>query len=560
MAFASNNYDAFRLADSNLSGEGEPLVFQEKEIMPINDMQQGSYSSGQVTFDCKAIQSGDKFDAKASYVVIPVTHTITSSHELMSPTAAYAAYVAGLKAGDHQIINSISVTLDGVIVVPQVNLSNIPVHWKELNEVCPDYLTTVGSSFGMAAPDNPNSIRHTDNLGETNNIFIPSDATLTNPFPYNDGFVTRQRNRFFQTVGGNPVGDASNQMRKDTVVVSTDKKTITFALYCTILLSSLHDFFNKLPLSRGLNMQITLYTHLPCKFTSTFDATSGAPKNVSSVTNYGFTPFMMATPHNPTAEEATATGSTTNPSPPLSPLQLKENSTTDYTISSDAKIGISVAGATAMSCATLYCCLVRPVASVEQEMNSNPVSKIKYHDWLQMQPSSANPIGQGKNLWTELTTSMGAIRGVLAVPHVPAGSNGTLNLDSWQSPFTSAGSTTAVQAYLYQMQLKVSGRSLWSDASVYQKAEYLRLALGARATNGNGYSGATSGLYGELAYRNGNAFKWMNLSRKQEGIDALAVALTLQFTNTCPRDLNLCFFIEYEREISLNTMTGKIVV
>lgn len=556
MAFASNNYDAFRLADSNLSGEGEPLVFQEKEIMPINDMQQGSYSSGQVTFDCKAIQSGDKFDAKASYVIIPVTHTITSSVALMDPTDVYAAYVAGLKAGDHQIINSVSVTLDGVIVVPQVNLSNIPVHWKELNEVCPDYLTTVGSSFGMAAPDNPNSIRHTDNLGEVNNDFIPTAPTLADPFPYNDGFVKRQRDRFFQTRTANPVGDASNQMRKDTFVVSTDKKTITFALYCTILLSSLHDFFNKLPLSRGLNMQITLYTHLPSKFTCTFHHETGAPSGASSITNYGFTPFMIATPHNPTSQEVTNLPTTG----PKSPLQLAAPATAPYTITSDAKIGISVAGATAMSCATLYCCLVRPVASVEQEMNNNPVSKIKYNDWLQMQPSSANPIGQGKNLWTELTTSMGAIRGVLAVPHVPATANGLLQLDSWQSPFTSAGSTTAVQAYLYQLQLKVSGRSLWSDASVYQKQEYLRLALGARATNGNGYSGATSGLYGELAYRNGNGFKWMNLSRKQEGIDALAVALTLQFTNTCPRDLNLCFFIEYEREISLNTMTGKIVV
>lgn len=566
MAYASNNYDLFRLTDSELSGNGEPMVFQEKEVVEINDSQQGGYTGGQITYDLKPIQSGDYLDTCASYVVIPVTVTVvtkgtTTASQMATGNDAAKRYCAGIKGGDFNIINGMSVVMDGNTVVPLINLSNIHMNFKLINELDDTALKTLGESFGYF-PDTPTSITWSDSYGEINNNVVAGGVgtNITESGLVNEGLFRRNRAKFFYPTGYTR-GDSANQMRLNTLTINqnntTFTTTLTYTFFCTIQLPVLHDFFRKLPIGRGYNMQITLSTHLPSSFgfTATGDATNPTTTYFSgsaftSVTNYGFQPFMLATPM----------GSANTLVYPMAMASATTAATTCL-VSITGSIGTQAnSGSTQMSSSTMYLAMVRPIASVEAKLIAHPKRMVRYTDILQMQPSALQNVVSGGNVWAEIITNIGSVRSILIVPHIPPLANGSSKVDSLASAMTSAGSTTAVQSYMYQLQVRQSGRNVWNRDGQYVTNEYLRLSLGNHATNGNGYMGTTSGLYGELGYRTGNGYQWINLARKPEGVDKLAVSLSITFQNLSSLTLSYLIFVEYEKEFEVNTVTGKLTI
>lgn len=563
MAYASSNYDLYRLTDSGLSHQTEPAVFQDKDVVEINDTQQGSYSGGMITFNLSSIQNGDYFDAKSSFVVIPVTtKTIITGTNILQATAAQqnaVKYACGLKGADFNIINGCQVSLAGNVVVPLINMSNIYTNWKMLNELDDNAMVVLGETFGYI-PDTPTSINFlpAPSYGEMNNTFVQPAAAaapgLGSDFPsMNEGFVKRQRNKFGKPLRAAAKGDASNNMRQSTctVDVAGTTTTITHTYYCTIQLGFLHDFFEKLPLGRGYDLQVTLSTHLPGTYSYALAAVGGEPSAFSSVNPYSFVPFIAAIPVVNTVPLGTG---------PY-PIQFSAPIAAGTTVTLQSSIGIAQGGGGGgMSAASMYLSLIRPVASIERGLVANPMRVVKYRDILQFNSSSLLNIAPQASLWAEVISAISKATAMIIFPYISKSSNGGTNLDPFNTPHTSCGVTTAQNAFMYQFQVRQSGRNLWSRDNQYITNEYLRLNLGTLAIDGNGYNQKTSGLYGELGHKLGFGFQYVNLQRRPEGTENLPVSLNLVFQNQSAYTLSYMVFVEYEKEITVNTTTGVLTI
>lgn len=559
MAYASNNYDLYRFSDSALSHQTEPNILQDKDVIEINDSQQGSYSGGMITFNLSSIQNGDYLDAKGSFVVVPVTTTTTIvGTNVLTATAAQQQalkFCTGLKGADFNIINGCQVQLAGNVVAPLINMSNIYTNFKMLNEMDGDATTVLGESFGYV-PDTPTSLDFDANFGEINNVFSHRAAAdpasgLASDFPnVNEGFVKRQRNKFGRPNNVLARGDPTNSMRLSRVgytVVGTTT-TIIHTYYCTIQLGFLHDFFDKLPLGRGYDLQVTLSTHLPGTYSYNVTAVTGVPTNFSSVNPYNYVPFISASP--------VLTGVALGVGP--YPLQFSAAVAAGTSVTVRSSIGISGNGA--MTAASMYLAMVRPVASIEKTLAANPVRVVKYRDILQFNTSGLLNIAAGNNVWAEIISSISDATAIVIFPYIAKTANGTTNLEPFNTPHSSCGVTTAQNALMYQFQARQSGRNLFSRDNSYATNEYLRLNLGAYAIDGNGHSQKTSGLYGEMGWKMGFGYQYVNLQRRPEGTNKLPVALSLVFQNYSSFMLSYMVFVEYEKEITVNTLTGNLTI
>ena len=345
-----------------------------------------------------------------------------------------------VKVGQQFVISGVTytvtvVTSDTLITVsprPLVNIANTAIFWTT-----PLSLTNQG-------------------LGECNNL-ISKSSSLFNP---SQGFLTNVinegRQKRIMNTGYDPSQDAvknnfttlsrTGESFRNSLITNTVTE-ITYNIFATIPMSVLHDFFDKLPIARGLSVRLNLYLNTGISITETVSAAQHV-----AITDYTMPrqtcPFMV------------------------SPIA------SDISVGSGFKINIATAGNgggvtcsqvqyklkignTSQTNCRFYASLYSFNPQTEALYISSPERNILYNDIVQYLIPNVEYNQSVNNL---ITSGISRLRGLLMVPILSGSSNDCNGLDAKQSPFSSCPATTFPYSKITNFQIQISGRPIFSTS------------------------------------------------------------------------------------------------
>jgi hypothetical protein len=385
-------------------------------------------------------------------------------------------------------------------------------------------------------------------IGECNNCiskatgFNPRDGYQAINGVINQGRLQRMQDTSYDpTTAGNPVSTyfqsatAAGQLFKNHVVTNS-ASTIVYNIFATIPMATLHDFFDKLPIARGLNVRLNLYLNTGIQINETVTQANHTTIN-SSVIPRQTTPFMVS----PLSNDLT-TGS-------------GFSVTTAVTLNYLFKIGNST-----LSNARFYASMYNFTPSTESMYISSPERQILYNDVVQYVLPGIGPTANVNNL---ITSGISRLRGFLMVPIISAGSN-LCTLDGKQSPFSSCPGTTFPFAKIQNFQLQISGKPVFSQPVNHTQLLYNTMLRPELSINGGSLRslGMSSGCIGKTDFESGFSFYWVDLSNlENEADDNSSKSVQVLFTNAVPGTINIDFYIYlmFQKELHLNISNGSFL-
>jgi hypothetical protein len=568
---ASSLYDDLRVFESENGPTGLPeFSASSKNVVDINDNNQGNYSGGQIVLDLNSLVSSEDFlDMGASYLTVPITMTATSSVATGGIIDNLAnMFAMTFKGSNLAIINSINVTCSNKQLVGNTQMSQIVNHWKLVTQQNRNDVDAIGATLGFQK-DTSRTIAWNSTIGETNNNLstanpngLYSAAGLQNTGMFNrcvkQAVATSDPNFNSYAYGSVVTTDRKSSVSWTTTTVSPVFPAVTFQLYLEIPMKDLHDLFKQMPLCRGALWQMVISTHLPCSFTATLASTAAGTQvqwgcgNGPSTSLYQFIPFMVAQPctlNGTTA--AIAQGA------PVLPA------TTAQTFTFAASIGNTQATLT-----TFHAVQYKLNPTLASKYMANPRKRIVFMDYIRCAPAALTNVlaGATNSLVANLCPGISKVRGLLIVPYISAtgsglAGNGTVTgMSALQSPFSSCGATTAPWHFIDQFNVLIGGRAIWQKPLTYRYDAFLREQFGVNAPNGNGVEGLRVGLIDEDDYNSGYGYIYVNLERHLASSDDLPVSVDVQFQTNYVQSLSYNCFIFFEKEFSLDCSNGKILV
>ena len=197
------------------------------------------------------------------------TGSLASTSINAAGVCTFTAIGTPLKQGQQFYYLRVTYTLQANTVAADTTVAVLPKPGVALN--------TAVASNQVFTPLNITN----NGLGETNNViskstgFNPRDGFQAINGIINQGRVSRMQDTSYDpTTAGNPVSNyfqtatAAGQMFKNHVV-QNDANAIVYNIFATIPMAVLHDFFDKLPICRGISVRLQLYLNTGIQITET---------------------------------------------------------------------------------------------------------------------------------------------------------------------------------------------------------------------------------------------------------------------------------------------------
>lgn len=543
--------------------------FIEKQVLYIQDQNNGSYS-GQVQFDCSSLSNNNLYtDYSSAYFTFPILITAKSTLGGYQGTAndkLFNSLSVGLKSGYFNFIDSMQVDLNNVNICQlQPNL-NMLVNYKLLTSMSHDDIEKMGAIIGFY-PDSADSYIYQntasqDGIGFCNNrnetptsTYLPADGSAKS----NYGFYRRQK----ETVGNSTQYNKNKVVgtTSDTGAAITGKSNIfksegrnyyyqsgdpaapaitdsfNWVILATIRLKDISDFFDKLPISKGLNLRFTINLN-------TFSANITTTANNMTITSYtqlsGRTcPIMLA------SKSANNSNSTF--------IAVAGNFDITCGI---AKNSLNSESVTSISTTRLYV----PAYKLDPDYQTTllkqmPVTNIRYYDYYTY---TINSITAGNTFNQILTNGILNPKAIIVIPFVSKSDTGN-NLTQAQSIFDSAPCTTAPSASITNFQVMLAGSNVFNNYEIYSFSQFLDEFQELFAINGSKTTGVNSGLINKYEWDNAYRFYVCDLSRRVVFENKIPKSVQIEGRNNTAVSMDYVCFLLFEKEVVINTHTGEIV-
>ena len=387
-------------------------------------------------------------------------------------------------------------------------------------------------------------------LGECNNViskgsgFNPRDGWQAVNGMVNAGRAARMQDTSFDpTTVGNPVStfyqnaNGAGQLFKNHVV-QNDANAVVYNIFAVIPMAVLHDFFDKLPIARGLSVRLNLYLNTGIQISETVTAANHVSIN-SFVIPRQTCPFQVSPISN---DPLTGSG-----------LSVTTAVTLNYLL----KIGNSV-----LSNCRFYASMYQFTPQTESMYISSPEKQILYNDVVQYVLPGIGPNQSVNNL---ITSGISRLRGFLMVPIISAGSN-ICGLDGKQSPFSSCPATTFPYAKVQNFQLQISGKPVFATPVSHTQLLYNQMLRPELSINGGSLRsiGMSSGCLSKTDFESGYTFYWVDLTNlENEADDNTSKSVQVLFQNAVPAGgaLNTDFyiFLFFQKELNVNISNGAFL-
>jgi len=383
-------------------------------------------------------------------------------------------------------------------------------------------------------------------LGETNNVI--SKSTLFNPRDgyqalnglVNEGRRARMQDTSYSTSGLSTTyqtAASAGQMFKNHVV-QNDANAVMYNLFACLPMATLHNFFQKLPITRGLSVRLNLYLNTGITINETVTKANHV-SITSSVIPRQTVPFMVSPISN---DPITGSG-----------LSID----TAVTLKYELKIGNST-----LSNCRFYASMFNFNPTTEAQYISSPERKILYSDICQYVIPNVGPNANVNNL---ITSGVSRLRGFLMAPIISATSN-VCTLDGKQSPFSSCPATTFPYSKIQNFQLQISGKPFFATPINHTQLLYNTMLRTELSINGGALCslGMSSGSISKTDFESGFTYYWVDLGQlENEADDNTSKSVQVLFTNSVPSggttsNLQTDFYIYlyYQKMVNINISNG----
>jgi hypothetical protein len=384
-------------------------------------------------------------------------------------------------------------------------------------------------------------------LGESNNI-ISKPNSIFNPI---EGFLTSTinegRQKRIMSTGFDP---SQNQIRQNFIseskvaesfrncIVTNTATEITYNLFCTIPMCTLHNFFDALPIARGLSVRLNLYLNTGITINETIDGIQHV-----SIDSYSMPrqtcPFMVSPIGN---DAITGTG-------------LRNFNATKVTYS--LKIGNS-----AQTNCRFYASLYTFNPQTESLYISSPERNILYNDVVQYLIPNVEANQSVNNL---ITSGISRLRGLLMVPILSGGSNGCGGLDAKQSPFSSCPATCFPYSKITNFQIQISGRPCFNTPLSHTFMFYNTGVKPELSINGGSMRslGMSSGCISKSDFENGYGLYYVDLTNiESEAEDNASKSVQVLFQNsggTNAFKIDFYIYLFFQKQVAINISNGAFI-
>lgn len=550
------------------------FIFQNSQFVWVPDSNNGSYPNSQVIFDLASLSNSGKFiDFQSSYITVPLVADITNTSQ--AANNAENLFACSLKNGFHQLINSISVEITNAQVVNLTNFSNLDINYRLLTTCSREdevnFLPSINFHKDTAESIYYSDVTSANGIGESNNILANSVFSTTSGWGnsfinHNEGRLKRALNTSFDPVDSS-IGSANFKLVNSATVKTSGKNfaektgntSVQYYILATIPLKIIHDLFKQLPLTRNMYMRLILNLNTQCQCAIDVAANKFTGFTTTSLNNVF--PLMV------------------------SPIGDGKGIKADSAITkSTITLGIGKSYNTAtsyshpvMTSCRLYSKLLEFAPMYEElYLSSVPTKTILYNDILTFQTLS---VGAGSSVSQILTNGISRPRYLLIVPQMAgvingsakanlastftaAASNGLSVLGSpMNSPFSSAPGTTAPQAVISSLNILVSGQNIYQSNYQYGFEQYLQEVRGSNSLNGGLPLALSSGLLSQQDWENGYRFIYVDLSRRvSQANDDISRSIQVQFQNSATYAIDYFYVIGYQKQLSISTSTGSLII
>lgn len=601
----SSSGDNFIYNSASASGLKFAGSYNDKQWYWQGDAQNGNVGN-QVTFNLNSFFSeSDKFvSLSEGYIVLPMIGVV---HKEGGPSfLTKNDFAMGLKNSYLNLINSMTLEIDGKSKVQNSQYINIPLIFKQVTSASLEDMESNANGFFLDSSDSwhfnygssplaanrtaAQPFNSTDSAcgnGIINNVLSESLNT-TSAFNVgsrnNSGFLRRVMNENFSpnltsgstlSVWANNAGQirsltsVQNELKSYTVVSETGNDLAYQAFYycCIVKLKDLCDVFseNAMSLCKAVNINLTLQLNTGnCTITQTHGAAAdNLFKNCmlgAGESSFNYTCPIMAAPQTYSDFGTTTTSRLT--------YGLYCQSVKNLGGNSQVKLNVQPH-------ILPQCRIYLPIVSLKPSLASlylqnNQAKLIKYTDIY----SSVLPNVQAGGL-VNYTVSNGIVgaRQLLVFPVISGSVNGYINsvavvpaglrttaaaFSPLISPFTSEPATTSPLIQLADFGVTMGGKEVLQSKVTYSFEHFIENFYETGKVNGGLGKPVFNGLIGKNDWENNYRYYVVDLSRGMEEDDQTPrdIRLTARNDNLVPIDL-YCFVFQTKKFV-VNVGTGKI--
>jgi len=219
---------------------------------------------------------------------------------------------------------------------------------------------------------------------------------------------------------------------------------------------------------------------------------------------------------------------------------------------------VQVANANLPACRMYVPCYLMNPTYEQQYLSLHPTKEVVYRDIYQFSVTNTTA---GQPIQYLATNGIVNAKSLVLIPLINAAANGPANnpINPLTNPFSSEGGTTTPLLAVTQFQVQVSGINMFETALSYGYEQFLREVASVNAINGGMVPGWTSGLIGELDWKNGYGYLVCDLSRRLPLDDSVAKSILVQGINSSTVAIDLIGFVEYQRSFRIELLTGNLV-
>jgi len=572
--------------DMSSMSEGTPQIFVKKDWLNILDNQNGNYNGNQSVIDTSQLANSNKYmNYREAYLAVPLILSCSdlTGAALVAPNAAASSadMFVGLKNWYGSIIHSFTLDYNGTTIVQQTPYVGLWNTFKLMTTLSFQDIITNGASMGFYPDDalswgfvpGANGTATGDALlgvGTCNNVnalgFEIVNAQYMGYRYGNVGLQKRQEYISFDTAGVTAGLDISvaadivgvslfgtlldaarlNSQYKNYISLKT-ADIIQWSVMATIHLKHIHNFFQNVPLLKGVFMKMTL--NLNQTIVTQTVAGAGGDDWASVVVSVnsplgGVSPIMLAS-------STTRSGG---------------RAATDYNVAGSivTSIGVGRPPVTAQAALgvntftnsiQLYVPAYTFNPVYESAYLSSPVKKVVYTDIYQYQVLN---VGAGVSFNNLLTNGIANIKSVLILPFFTQAENaGLLPI---QSPCDDCGGgTTSPLCLLTNFNVVVAGQNMIYNTQRFSYEQFLNQLQGVNAVNADMTDGLTSSLVGKLDFESKYCYYYVNCSRMLPVEESVPKSVSIIGLNSSLKAVDLYCFIEYGVEVSIDILTGARV-
>ena len=595
----------FDMAQS--AGDSEFKPFVKKEMVFITDQSSsGNYSNGQIVFETSQLSNNGRWCdyGMDSYFSFPIMLTCTMATQLgvaidwtgANPKAS--DYLVALKNSNYNIINTMQVEYGNNSVLQQTSGLNQYINFRLNTEMDAQDEALNGPTIGYARDTSTSWRYESAAVGSSygrglcnnaNSALKPNSASEFYGECTNDGMFRRQLNyQKTATAGvvqaipnGRDVILGNDNTRIKNSGQNYTESTAAYKVWYYDCILRLRDlpFFQKLPpLLRGSYMKVTFGLNQIF-----FQVTKDNAGNLNylpatTISNGTCNPVMVA------AGVASFSSNCVVVDETIANAKLDVAVNLNHIPCGSACIPVGAA-ANNFTLLSISCCVGKNYFPAHAGLGllpaksqcrwyiptyvMNPISEGQYITlgqktvkYIELFSYPVYNLLNGQNFTTLISNGLARMKRLIIMPYISQNSHGSENAAATfsvlNSPFTCEPSCVSPNI-ISNWNVQLGGINVYPNPISMSYELYLQEMNGNYGVNSNKTMGLCSSRISQIDYNNTYGYLVCDLSRRLPEDDTTSISLSISGTNSGAKPLDLFCYIEYERQITIDLTTGKLL-